>query len=64
MAKNMNESVTSMRKIIKNNLKLLTYKYKVRKRQYFTKAKFPLKDLKAGMAEQKFIFSDEKLFTI
>ena len=60
MAKDMNVVVTSMRRIIKNDLNMLPYN--MRKRQYLTlvqkqkkrldRAKILLRDLKAGTAEQ------------
>ena len=71
MSKDMNVNMTSIRSIIKNDLKLLPYK--IRKREYVTpvqkqkslgRAKILLKGLKACTTQCEIVFSDELLFTI
>ncbi|XP_076044978.1 uncharacterized protein LOC143027553 [Oratosquilla oratoria] len=71
LAKDMNVSNTSMRTIVRKDLRLSPYK--MRKRQFLTplqkqkrleRAQILLRELKTDTAAQEIIFSDEKLFTI
>ena len=67
VAKEMNVSVTSMRRVIKNYLMLLPYKMWMRqnlKEKRLDRAKIFLRNWKAGTTKREIVFSDEKLFTI